>query len=198
MLKVIFYIGTFYMALLGILAFFLDYPKFPNIVKWILGIIAVSAVVFSLWYEYQEKIGEQKEKEFSEMIESSERREISKNLEELKRKDEKGLLSGTDYLRYVSLYLEKMDINLQSLNLKIRKDFLLDYYTDIEKIPSYFNIEEWKESAELIYRKTIDRINGDFNVRGMYDSGMREKLLKDFEKEHSKLIQAKEREYKEK
>jgi uncharacterized membrane protein YccC len=64
MFKILFYLGTFYNALLGIIAFFFDYSKLSNIVKWALGIIAVLAVAFALWYDNHEKIIEEKEKEW--------------------------------------------------------------------------------------------------------------------------------------
>ena len=149
-MKIAFYLVTFYLALLGILAFFFDYQKLASPLKFLLGAIAVACVVFSIMYEHREKQVEQKEKQISEYVATSQRQDMSKKLDDLKKKEKRGLLEDSDYLRYVVLYLEKLELSVSMLNSKFNRDYILGYFDDVKRLPVELNYEEWSSSEALI------------------------------------------------
>ena len=111
----------------------------------------------------------------------------------MKQKEQKGLFTEADYGRYIALHLENINLSLRRLNSKNMRERITTYYEEVNKIPVYFNSQEWKESEKFIYDSMLDEINGDFNSRNMFDSGLRTKALEIFNKERNRLIQAKER-----
>ena len=95
---------------------------------------------------------------------------------------------------YITRYLESIDRTLKFSGGKNTREWITTYYTETGKIPSYFSFDEWKDAEKLIYESMVNEINGHFNMRGTFNSGMRPKLLEIFAKERERLLKAKERE----
>ncbi len=56
--------------------------------------------------------------------------------------------------------------------------------------------ELWLKQETLRYKEVVDSINNHFEARGLYESGMRLKALKDDEKKRGIRLKQKELEYK--
>jgi len=191
-MKIIFYIAQIY---LGILAVKSSIGCRNRFIKWGLLVVAICFLSFNLYYNCLEKKSELISEQLFQNRTEEKLNKVNEKMDELDKKEEKGPLDDIDYLRYISLNLEKLNINMNMIRRTYKRDFILDYFIDVAKIPDYFNLDEWKETETMIYRRTTDSINGDFNSRGMFDSGLYKKLMEDFKKEREKLIKAKEREF---
>jgi len=77
------------------------------------------------------------------------------------------------------------------LRAKSAREWLIDYYDSISKIPDYFTAEEWEETEKEIYDNIVREVNENFSARGIHRSGVREKVLGVLEKERRKLLKAK-------
>ena len=97
-------------------------------------------------------------------------------------------------LHEIRKVLERIDTNLTRLGAKSTRQWIGTYYNAINKIPDCFGAEEWEETEDIIYASMVEEINGDFSARGMFQSGMRKKLLELFKKEREKLLDARKRE----
>jgi hypothetical protein len=121
--------------------------------------------------------------------------ETSEDIKVLKEKEKKGLLTDAEYGRYIAHYLENIDLSIKSFRWKNTHELVTAYYDEISRIPPYFTPEEWKESEKFIYNSFVDEIEGNFSSRNMYNSGIRLKVLENFNKEHTRTVIAKEREF---
>ena len=86
--------------------------------------------------------------------------------------------------------LQRIEQRLASLKARSTREWIALYYDGVRKIPDKFTAEEWSESEQVVYDSIVQEINGDFSERGMFDSGMRKKLLEILEKERKKLLKA--------
>lgn len=126
--------------------------------------------------------------------------DISRNVKELKEleeKKEKGLLTNDDYITYIVLHLESIDRTLKFKDNKNIRSWITAYYEEVEKTPSFYNFQEWTNRELMIYRSILGAINSDFSARGLYNSGMRTKVIETFKEERERLLNAKKREFQE-
>ena len=154
--------------------------------------------MFQGWYFYKDKQEESYKDRRDAYYQSENLRKqdkISNDIDEMKQKEQKGLFTEADYGRYIALHLENINLSLRRLSSRNMRERVTAYYDETNKIPAYFNPQEWKEGEKFIYDSMIEEINGDFNSRNMFDSGLRTKALEIFNKERNRLIQAKEREF---
>ena len=142
-----------------------------------------------------EKKMDEWQKQNAEMRAEHQAQVINQKLDALKEKERKGLLEGSDYSLYIVRYLESIDHTLKFKDGKNTREWLIVYYKAVRDIPDYFSPQEWKESEKLIYENMLQEIDGHFNMRGTFDSGMHKKLLEMFKNERDRLIKAKEREF---
>ncbi len=191
-MKVLFYFSTVYLAIIGIFALFYNFTERKLRFKLFLIVLAISALLFSLWYDNKEKALEKQDRDISETTTRQKLDKVDNQLAELKEKENKSPLQEDDYLRYICLYLDRIDINLSGISRNFRKDFALDYFSDLEKIPKYFNFEEWKNTESKIYERNIEKIKGDFSSRGM--SSNVEPYLNELKENRERVSRAKERE----
>ena len=194
----LFFISIAIVGIVSAVISFVPDQKLNIIAKIFLFILIVLCLLFQGWYGWREKKASDY-KDFRDELYQDEtlrsQTKISKDLEELKEKEKKGLLSGNDYSLYITRYLESIDRTLKYSGGKNRREWVTTYYTEVDKIPDYFTFEEWKDAEKLIYDSMVNEINGHFNMRGTYNSGMRPKLLEIFAKERDRLLKAKEREF---
>lgn len=194
-MKWIYIIATLYLASLGIIALFANLSKLPWFFKLVLGLLAGVSIILSLCYQQIEKRVEEIERKYFEARTDEQMRMTLQGLEDLKEKEKKGLLKDSDYTLYIVRYLESIDHTLKFKGGKDTREWLTTYYEAVERIPSYFNPQEWRESEKLIYESMVNEIGGHFNMRGTFGSGMHKELLEIFKNERVRLIQAKEREF---
>lgn len=180
-------------GLFALTAIFYNYTKYRLRIKIVLFLIIGGCLLFLFTHEEQKKAIERKERQYEAMQAHRERKELDKQLKDVKDKLESGGGELADYLRYISLHFDKLNMEISSFRLLFRKDFILDYFTDVDKIPAYFNLEEWKEAEKRIYHRNVQRIKGDFSARNMFSRV--DSSLQELKEAREKLVQAKEREF---
>jgi len=194
----LFFISIAVVGIVSATISFLPEQKLNFGFKLFLFILIVPCLSFQVWYGWKEKKSADYKDFRDELYQDETSRgqtKISSDIKELKEKEKKGLLTDKDYSLYITRYLESIDRTLKYSGGKNRREWVTTYYTEVEKIPDYFNFGEWKDAEKLIYDSMVNGINGHFNMRGTYNSGMRPKLSEIFAIERERLLKAKEREF---
>lgn len=194
-MKIVYFIAAFYLGILGILALFLELNKLNWFWKLALGLFAIVAIVLTIAYRHIEKKIDDWQRQNSEMRAEHQAQVINQKLDALKEKEKKGLLEDSDYSLYIVRYLESIDHTLKFKGGKNTREWVATYYKAIQDIPTNFNQQEWRDAEKLIYENMLEEIDGHFNIRGTFNSGMHKKLLEIFKNERDRLIKAKEREF---
>lgn len=190
-MKVVFFITTLFLGAIGLSSVFKNYTKLKKWEKILLFFLGLFCLVYSLFYQEVEKHIQSLNEQRKALSQEMRLDEINKGIDALAKKDKEGLLSNEDYLRYVSLNLESLNMNLSIIRRTFKKDFSLDYISDIEKIPAYLDLGEWKEIEQGIYQKTIQRIKGDFADRNISNGS--ERYLIELANIRTLIMRAKER-----
>jgi len=175
---------------LGILAF-KDSRK-----KWYFLCIIIPFLFFQGWYGFNEKRRQDLKDSRAELTQdqmSLRQSEISSNLKELKEKDQKGTLTNAEYGLYLARYLESIDLTLKRQQWKSLREWVALYHDEVNKIPLYFNLEEWEQSEKFIYDRIIEEIVGGFASKNISNSDRRTKAFAAFQKERDRLVNAKKR-----
>lgn len=197
-MDIFYYISLFIVGIVTALVSFVPEKKFKRNYKKLSFIIILICLGFQSWYGLQEKKKSDNKNFRDELTQeqlSRKQTDISKNIEELKEKDKKGILTDAEYGRYIAYHLENINLTLERSKWNNMREWVTTYYDEVGKIPSYFTPEEWKEAEKFIYNAFIEEINGNFSSRNIYDSGIRLKVLDMFAKEHNRLLTAKDREF---
>lgn len=195
-MRCVYYIATIYLGALGITALFLEFNKWHWFWKLTVGFLAFMAVILSLAYQHIEKKADERDKQISDFRSEQRTQVINQKLDTLNEKEKRGSLTDKDFLLRIGLELEKLNINVKSQENLIRPQYLTAYFNEAAKIPDFYTWEEWKETEAVLYQRILASINGHFNARGVYNSGMRVALIDEFNKEREKYIKAKERQFK--
>lgn len=195
-MRCVYYIATIYLGALGITALFLEFNKWHWFWKLTAGFLASMAVILSLAYQHIEKKADERDKQISDFRSEQRTQVINQKLDALNEKEKRGLFTDKDFLSRIGLELEKLNINIKSQENLIRPQYLTAYFNEAAKIPDFYTWEEWKETEAVLYQRILSSINGNFNARGVYNSGMRVALIDEFNKEREKYIKAKERQFK--
>jgi len=90
-----------------------------------------------------------------------------------------------NYLRLKDLFVP---------NKIIGEQYLTVYFTEAGKIPSFYTLEEWKETENLMFNTMRQSLKGYFINRHTYE-GHGKEVEKEFIKEREKYVKAKEREF---
>jgi len=194
-MDIIFFITIGAVGIISAAISFIPSKKISKGIKTILFIAIILCLIFQSWYGWNDKKTSDI-KAFKDAIYQDEslrgQVSISKDINDLKDKEKKGLLSGDDYSLYIARYLESIDHTLKYRDGKNTREWITSYYEEIGKIPSFFPLGDWKKAENLIYISMLDEINGQFAARGTFDSGMRPKLIETFKAERERAIKAKE------
>lgn len=191
-----YYISLLVVGVVTMLIRFVPETKFKTVYKNLSFILIVICLIFQFCYGLREKRKadyKDRRNEFTQDELSRKQTEISENIEELKEKEKKGLLTDTEYSRYIAYHLENINLTLRRNGWKNVREWVMTYYDEVNKIPSYFSLNDWKESEKFIYESFIDEINGNFNSRNMYNGRL--KVLETFNKERDRLLASKEKEF---
>lgn len=194
-MKIVYFIAAFYLGILGISALFVELNKINWFWKLVLGLFAIVAVILTFAYQHIEKKMDEWQKQNAEMRAEHQAQVINQKLDALKEKEKKGLLQDSDYSLYIVRYLESIDHTLKFRDGKNTREWLITYYKALQDIPDYFNPQEWAECEKLIYENMLQEIDGHFNMRGTFGSGMHKELLELFKNERDRLVRAKERQF---
>jgi len=199
-LNFLYYISYTYIIAYGCAPFLLDQSKLTLKFKIITSIfVGVSVAIIITKQELDKK----KERQLQEE-ESFDRREMKSGINSLSNQQRieetekrENLKTTKDYLRYGMMQIDDINHNLRVIarNSSIYRNFLLLYFEQVEKIPHFFNQNEWESSESEIYNSLVNKINDDFESRGLFKSGLREKQLDLLKNERGRLLVAKRREF---
>lgn len=200
-LNILSYISYAYIILYGCTPFLLDQSiltlKFKIVTSIMLGISVAILIIKQILDKKKE---EQKQEE-----ESFDRQEIKSGVNSLSNQqrmqeieNRENLKTNQDRLRYGIMQLDEINRHLKTiaLNSSISQNFILLYFEQAEKIPHFFNQNEWENSESKIYNSLVNGLNRYFNLGGSFKSSIREKQLILLKKEREKLLTAKKREFK--
>lgn len=194
-MDIMFFITVAIVGVISAAISFVPSEKMGRGMKTILFFVIALCLLFQGWYGWQEKKSSDL-KAFKDALYQDEtlrgQVSISQDINDLKSKEKKGLLSESDYSLYIARYLESIDHTLKFRDGKNTREWITSYYDAVGKIPSYFSLEDWKAVEKLIYDSMVNEINGHFASRGTFDSGMRPKALETFKTERERVIKAKE------
>jgi len=194
-MELIFFISIVIVGIISAAISFIPSEKISKGIKIILFVAIILCLMIQAWYGWNDKKSSDIKAFKDAMYQDESLRgqvSISKDIKELKDKEKKGLLSGDDYSLYIARYLESIDQTLKFRDGKNTREWITLYYSEVEKIPAYFGLQDWKEAEKLIYNSMVNEINGHFAARGTFDSGMRPKALETFKAERERVIKAKE------
>ena len=166
--------------------------NFKIVTSFFVGVSVVITII--------KQVLDKKKEEYIQEEEYSDRQEIKsgvnslsdqQRIQEMKKRE--NLKTTEDYLRYGMMQIDDINHNLRILaqNSSSYHNFILLYFEQVEKIPIFFNQNEWEESELEIYNFLFNMINEYF----ISASGLREKQLVLLKKERDRLLVAKKREF---
>lgn len=203
-LNFLYYISYAYIVIYGCaFPFYFDQSTLTLNFKIVTSISVGVAVVITIVKQVLDK----KKKERFQEEEYFDRQEIKSGVNSLSNQQKiqeienrENLKTNQDRLRYGIMQLDEINRHLKTiaLNSSISQNFILLYFEQVEKIPRFFNQNEWKDCEFEIYNSMVNRLNRYFNLGGSFKSSIREKELELLRKEREKLLTAKKREFKNK
>ena len=107
------------------------------------------------------------------------------------------LKTTEDYLRYGIMQLDEINHHLGTVarNSSISQNFILLYFEQVEKIPQFYDQNEWSQSESEIYLSLEKKIKNHYESRGLSASGLPKEQLASLKKERNRLLTAKRREF---
>ncbi len=194
------YISYAYIVFYGCTPFLLDQSiltlKFKIVTSILLGIsVAILIIKQILDKKKEERIQEEEIFDREEMKSGINALSNQQKIQEMEKRE--NLKTTKDYLRYGMMQIDDINHNLRIIARKssIYHNFILLYFEQVEKIPCFFTQNEWEDSELEIYNSLVNKINDDFESRGLFKSGLREKQLVLLKKERDRLLVAKRREF---
>lgn len=194
------YISYTYIVIYGcVFPFYFDRLKLTLNFKIFTSIFVISVVITIV-----KQVLDKKKKERFQKEEYFDRQEIKSGVNSLSNQqrmqeieNRENLKTNQDRLRYGIMQLDEINHHLRTIarNSTSYHNFILLYFEQVEKIPHFFNQNEWEDSELEIYDSMVNRINEYFNLAGMFKSSTREKLIALLKKEREKLLIAKRREF---
>lgn len=194
------YISYAYIIFYGCIAFLLDQSTITLNLKIITStLLGISVLILIVKQVLDKKKEEQKQEE-----EYFDRQEIKsgvnslssqQRIEETEKRE--NLKTTKDYLRYGMMQIDDINHNLKiiSLNSSVYLNFVSLYFEQVEKIPQFYDQNEWAQSESEIYHSLEKKIKNHYESRGLSTSGLPKEQLELLKKEREKLLTAKRREF---
>jgi len=200
-LNFLYYISYAYIVIYGCaFPFYFDQSTLTLNFKIVTSIFVGVAVVITIVKQVLDKKKEEQKQE----EEYFDRQEIKSGVNGLKNQQRnqemekrENLKTTKDYLRYGMMQIDDINHNLRiiSLNSSIYLNFVLLYFEQVEKIPQFYDQNEWVESESEIYHSLEKKIKNHYESRGLTESGFPKEQLILLKKEREKLLIAKRREF---
>ena len=194
------YFSYAYIILYGCISFLLDQSTITLKLKIITSILlAISVLILIIKQVLDKKKEEQKQEE-----DYFDRQEIKSGVNSLTNqqriheieKREK-LKTTEDYLRYGIMQLDEINHHLGTVarNSSVYLNFVSLYFEQVEKIPQFYDQNEWSQSESKIYLSLEKKIKNHYESRGLSASGLPREQLELLKKEREKLLISKRREF---
>jgi len=200
-LNFLYYISYAYIVIYGCaFPFYFDQSTLTLNFKIVTSIFVGVSVVITIIKQVLDK---KREKQLQEE-EYFDRQEIKsgvnslssqQRIQEIEKKEK--LKTTEDYLRYGIMQLDEMNHHLGTVarNLSVYLNFVSLYFEQVEKIPQFYDQNEWIQSESEIYHSLEKKIRNHYESRGLSASGLPKEQLELLKKERTKLITAKRREF---
>lgn len=170
---------------------FFDYKKKLSI-KWkifFVVIITLGNIALLVQSKEKDKI-EQHRWNNAQFNEDLRTREMSNAFRENKEEAKTSLTN--DFQETPTLFLDRNYSRLKNLLQGDKVYYLTIYFSVVNKIPNFYNLEEWKETENILFNQLYNRLRSDYSVRKTNF----ELIKKEFTNERLKYLRAKERQYK--
>jgi hypothetical protein len=200
-LNILYYISYAYIVIYGCaFPFLFDQSTLTLNFKIVTSIFVGAAVVITIVKQVLDK----KKEEYIQEEEFLDRQEIKSGVNSLsnqqrieKREKREKLKTTEDYLRYGIMQFDEINHHLGTVarNSSISQNFILLYFEQVEKIPQFYDQNEWSQSESKIYLSLEKKIKNHYESRGLSASGLPGEQLELLKKERVRLITAKRREF---
>ena len=194
------YISYAYIVFYGCTPFLLDQSiltlKFKIVTSILLGIsVAILIIKQILDKKKEEQLREEEYFDRQEIKSGVNSLSNQQRIEEIEKRE--NLKTTQDYLRYGMMQIDDINFNLSiiSRNSTIHHNFVLLYFEQVEKIPQFYDQNEWVESESEIYHSLEKKIKNHYESRGLTESGFPKEQLALLKKERDRLLTAKRREF---
>jgi len=194
------YISYAYIILYGCISFLLDQSiitlKLKIITSILLGISVLILIVKQILDKKKdEQLQEEESFDRQEMKSGINTLSNQKRIEGIEKRE--NLKTTQDYLRYGMMQIDDINHNLKiiSLNSSVYLNFISLYFEQVEKIPQFYDQNEWSLSESEIYHSLEKKIKNHYESRGLSESGFPKEQLELLKKEREKLLTAKKREF---
>jgi len=200
-LNILYYISYAYIVIYGCaFPFLFDQSTLTLNFKIVTSLFVGVSVVITIVKQVLDK---NKDEQFQEE-EFLDRQEIKSGVNNLsnqqrieKREKREKLKTTEDYLRYGIMQLDEINHHLGTVarNSSISQNFILLYFEQVEKIPQFYDQNEWSQSESKIFLSLERKIKNHYESRGLSASGLPKEQLELLKKERDRLLTAKRREF---
>lgn len=194
------YFSYAYIVFYGCTPFLLDQSiltlKFKIVTSILLGISVAILIIKQILDKKKEEQKQEEEYFDRQEIKSGVNSLNSKQrIQEIEKREK--LKTTEDYLRYGMMQIDDINHNLKiiSLNSSVYLNFISIYFEQVEKIPQFYNQNEWTQSESEVYHSLEKKIKNHYESRGLSASGLPRGQLELLKKERIKLVTAKRREF---
>ena len=194
------YISYAYIVFYGCTPFLLDQSiltlKFKIFTSILLGIsVAILIIKQILDKKKEEQLQEEEFLDRQEIKSGVNSLSSQQRMQEIEKRE--NLKTSQDRLRYGIMQLDEINHHLGTVarNSSVYLNFVLLYFEQVEKIPQFYDQNEWSQSESEIYHSLEGKIKNHYESRGLSASGLPKKQLELLKKERVKLITAKRREF---
>ena len=175
---------------------FVDYKKINKWLKLTLILLIILGNVFSIYQQEKERREDQAVQSWYAQANAQGLGSVSQAIEDLKPKDNPFKMEENET---ASMFLDRNFLRLKDVlgtdNMVGKDQYLTIYFDEASKIPSFYTLEEWKETENILYTNMIGQIDGYFASRG--NPTMAKVAEKEFSQERQKCVNAKERWFRE-
>jgi len=194
------YFSYAYIVFYGCTPFLLDQSiltlKFKIVTSILLGISVIILIVKQVLDKKKEE--QKQEEEYFDRQEIKSGVNSLSNQQRIEETEKREKLKTTeDYLRYGIMQLDEINHHLGTVarNSSVYLNFVSLYFEQVEKIPQFYDQNEWMESESKIYLSLEKKIKNHYESRGLSASGLPGEQLELLKKEREKLLTAKRREF---
>ena len=200
-LNFLYYISYAYIVIYGCaFPFYFDQSTLTLNFKIVTSIFVGVSVVITIVKQVLDKNKEEQKQE----EEYFDRQEIKSGVNSLRNKQKiqeiesrEKLETNQDRLRYGIMQLDEINHHLGTVarNSSVYLSFVSLYFEQVEKIPQFYDQNEWSQSESEIYLSLEKKIKNHYESRGLSASGLPKEQLELLKKEREKLLIAKRREF---
>jgi len=192
---IIYYLAFAYLTWFGFYSFFKDKDTFSKSKKFLILFFAIVSIFIMVFSDWTTRLSDK----FDNMVKHQKldtinraQTESQKGIEALKKTEEDGTATVSDYLRYVVLELQNIRFGLN--RGKDLSEYITDYFSQVRKIPDYPETK-WKATESIIgeYYKMVVQNNFSNRETHVYVNGKRikKKVYDIFCEERKKLLEFK-------